>query len=98
MAADRPTAAGPDRRKAASGVEIRPLGAHERAAWEPLWQGYQSFYKVAIPAATSDVTWARLHDPNEPMGALGAYLDGELSRIVQYLFHRSCWAIGGDWY
>ena len=40
------------------------------------------------------MTWARLHDPAEPMGALGAYVDGKLCGIAHYIFHRSCWSIG----
>ncbi len=40
------------------------------------------------------MTWARLHDPAEPMGALGAYVDGRLCGIAHYIFHRSCWSIG----
>ena len=78
----------------ASSIEIRPLRTDERADWEPLWKGYQTFYKVVIPDATTAVTWARLHDPNEPMHALGAYVDGRLCGIVHYLFHRSCWTTG----
>src|SRR5262245_42260834 len=74
--------------------EIRPIDFEERAEWEPLWQNYQAFYKVVIPAETTAVTWARLHDPAEPMHALGAYVDGRLRGIVHYLFHRSCWTIG----
>jgi GNAT superfamily N-acetyltransferase len=77
-----------------SDVTIRPLRRDERADWEPLWKGYQAFYKVVIPDETSAVTWARLHDPDEPMGALGAYLDGKLCGIVHYIFHRSCWSVG----
>jgi GNAT superfamily N-acetyltransferase len=83
-----------DRRKAPSSVEIRPIRADERADWEPLWKGYQAFYKVVISDETTAVTWARLHDPAEPMGVLGAYVDGRLRGIVHYLFHRSCWSIG----
>jgi GNAT superfamily N-acetyltransferase len=75
-------------------VTIRPLRPDERADWEPLWKGYQAFYKVAIPSETTTVTWARLHDPTEPMHALGAYVTGRLSGIAHYLFHRSCWTIG----
>jgi GNAT superfamily N-acetyltransferase len=75
-------------------VTIRPLRADERADWEPLWKGYQAFYKVIIPDQTTTMTWARLHDPAEPMHALGAYVDGRLCGIVHYLFHRSCWTIG----
>ena len=78
----------------ASNVTIRPLRANERADWEPLWKGYQAFYRVVIPERTTAVTWARLHDPAEPMHALGAYLDDRLRGIAHYLFHRSCWTIG----
>jgi GNAT superfamily N-acetyltransferase len=75
-------------------IIIRPLRPDERADWEPLWQGYQTFYKVAIPPETTAVLWARLHDPNEPMGVLGADVDGKLCGIVHYILHRSCWSIG----
>ena len=83
---------------AASNLEIRPLRLDERADWEPLWKGYQLFYKVAIPEEATRVTWARLHDPAEPMEALGAYMDGRLRGIAHYLFHRSCWTIGNYCY
>ena len=83
---------------AASKLEIRPLRLDERADWEPLWKGYQLFYKVAIPEEATRVTWARLHDPAEPMEALGAYMDGRLRGIAHYLFHRSCWTIGNYCY
>ena len=78
----------------ASSIEIRPLRTDERADWEPLWRGYQAFYKVVIPDEATTVTWARLHDPNEPMHVLGAYVDNRLCGIVHYLFHRSCWTTG----
>lgn len=74
--------------------EIRPIRADERAEWESLWQNYQAFYKVVISDQTTAVTWARLHDPAEPMEVLGAYLDERLCGIVHYLFHRSCWTAG----
>jgi GNAT superfamily N-acetyltransferase len=83
---------------AASNIVIRPVRADERADWEPLWKSYQAFYQVAIPDETTTVTWARLHDPAEPMDVLGAYVDGRLCGIVHYLFHRSCWTIGNYCY
>ncbi|MGE0749320.1 MAG: GNAT family N-acetyltransferase [Variibacter sp.] len=79
-------------------ITIQPVGRDERAAWEPLWKGYQEFYKVALPAQTTDTTWARFHDPAEPMYVLGAYKDGELLGIVHFLFHRSTWSEGGYCY
>ena len=51
-----------------------------------------------IPDETTRVTWARLHDPAEPMEALGAYVDGRLCGIAHYLFHRSCWTVGNYCY
>jgi GNAT superfamily N-acetyltransferase len=77
---------------------IRPVAADERAAWEPLWQGYQAFYEVALSDETNAVTWGRLHDPAEPMYILGAYVEARLTGIVHYLFHRSCWSIGNYCY
>jgi GNAT superfamily N-acetyltransferase len=79
---------------AESNVEVRALRADERADWEPLWKGYQAFYKAVISDATTAVTWARLHDPAEPMHVLGAYVDGRLEGIVHFLFHRSSWTTG----
>jgi GNAT superfamily N-acetyltransferase len=73
---------------------VRPVLADERAAWEPLWKGYQTFYEVALSDDTTATTWARLHDPAEPMGVLGAYRDGRLVGIAHYIFHRSCWSAG----
>lgn len=75
-------------------VVIRPVGAHERAAWEPLWNGYLAFYEATLADGATDVAWARFHDPREPMHLLGGYVDGKLAGIVQYLFHRSSWTPG----
>ncbi len=77
---------------------IRPVGKGERAAWEPLWKGYQAFYEVVLPEEATDKAWERLHDAAEPMFILGAYVDGKLTGIVHYLFHRSMWTIGNYCY
>jgi GNAT superfamily N-acetyltransferase len=55
---------------------VRALRADEKAAWAPLWRGYQQFYGVEIPEEVSDLTWVRFHDPAEPMFVLGAFADG----------------------
>jgi GNAT superfamily N-acetyltransferase len=84
--------------KADGNIIIKPVGANERAAWEPLWNGYLAFYKATLAPGASDVAWARFHDPNEPMFVLGAYVDGQLTGIVHYLFHRSTWTPGNYCY
>ena len=73
-------------------VLIRPVGEDEREAWNPLWAGYLAFYKTALTQDVSDLAWMRFHDPDEPMFALGGYVDGELAGFAHYLFHRSTWA------
>ena len=75
-------------------IEVRPIRADERAAWEPLWAGYLTFYETAVSPEVTQTTWQRLHDPTEPMHVLGAYLDGRLIGIVHFLFHRSTWTVG----
>ena len=67
-------------------LTIRELTPADRAEWEPLWRGYQIFYKTDIPAGTTDVTWARFHDPVEPMNVFGAFQDGRMIGIV----HTTC--------
>ena len=76
----------------AGNVIIRTLGEDEREAWNPLWAGYLAFYKSALARQTSDLAWSRFHDPDEPLFALGGYIDGRLLGIAHYLFHRSTWA------
>ena len=62
--------------------------------WLPLWKGYQAFYKTVIPEATTATTWARFHDPAEPMHCAVAEEDGRLTGMVHYIRHRSCWTVG----
>jgi GNAT superfamily N-acetyltransferase len=75
-------------------IDVRPLRPDEREAWEPLWSAYLAFYETTVPADVTDTTWRRLHDPAEPMHVLGAFIEGRLVGIVQFLFHRSTWTIG----
>lgn len=75
-------------------IQIRPFSPEDRHAWEPLWQGYLTFYKSTVPAEVTDTTWQRLNDPAEPMYGLVAVLDGKIVGIVHYIYHRSTWTMG----
>ncbi|GGG26837.1 GNAT family N-acetyltransferase [Chelatococcus composti] len=74
-------------------IVVRPLTAADRAAWEPLWQGYQAFYCISLPPEVSDGTFARMLDPAEPIHGLGAFVDGELAAIAHYIFHATTWSL-----
>ena len=78
----------------AARVEVRSVGQDERADWEQLWRCFQSFHRFTVSDEAIEVTWERFHDPAEPMFVLGAYVDGQMAGIAQYVFHRSCSTIG----
>ncbi len=79
-------------------IQIRPFGPQDRQAWEPLWQGYLTFYASSLPPEVTDATWGRLNDPAEPMHGLAALLDGRIVGIVHYIYHRSTWTTGNYCY
>jgi GNAT superfamily N-acetyltransferase len=75
-------------------IQVRPLQPTDRAAWAPLWDGYNAFYgragETALPAPITEMTWARFFDAYEPLHALvAADESGRLLGLVHYLFHRS---------
>lgn len=74
-------------------ILIRPVAMADYATWKPLWDGYNAFYgrsgPTALPEEITRTTWARFHDPAEPVHALVAERDGALLGLAHYLFHRS---------
>jgi GNAT superfamily N-acetyltransferase len=75
-------------------IEIAPLAPADFEAWAPLWRGYQTFYKVDLPAETTRLTFARLTQGAEPMGAFLARDGGQALGMVHWIVHRSCWTPG----
>ncbi len=74
-------------------IEVGPLAAGDRDAWEGLARGYKAFYRDWIPDEAYEATWRRLRHGTELHG-LGARLDGRLIGIAHYFFHPTFW--GGD--
>ncbi len=78
-------------------IAIRTATPSDHAQWLPLWHGYNHFYHrsgpTALPEEVTQTTWARFHDPDEPMYCLVAELQvssaSKLVGIVHYLFHRN---------
>lgn len=81
-----------------SDIVIRPVAAHERAQWEPLWLGYLAFYEKSVPSTVTDFTWARLNDPKDAIEGLIAWEGERALGLVQYLLHPSTWNMGGNVY
>jgi GNAT superfamily N-acetyltransferase len=74
-------------------ITVRPIQPADRAAWEPLWAGYNAFYDrvgpTALAPAITQTLWERFFDPAEPVFGLVAEHAGEVVGLVHYLFHRS---------
>ena len=72
---------------------VRPLRSDDYNQWLPLWDGYNAFYgrsgATALAAEITTMTWERFFDPNEPIFALVAEVEGQVVGIAHYLFHRS---------
>ena len=79
-------------------VVVSPFQPADFASWLPLWRGYQSFYRVDIPHDTTEETWRRMMDPDEPMWGALARVDGRVVGMVHWIFHRSCWTVGNNTY
>jgi GNAT superfamily N-acetyltransferase len=89
-------------------IEVGPLEAGDRSAWEGLARGYKAFYRDWVPDEAYEATWRRLRPGTQPHGTqphgaelygselygLGARLDGRLIGIAHYFFHPAFW--GGD--
>ena len=74
-------------------IQIRPIRREDRAAWLPLWQGYNAFYgregASALPEQITEVTWERFFNPVEPVFAAVAERGGQVVGLVHDLYHRS---------
>ena len=77
---------------------IRPLTTHDAQAWLTLWQGYQAFYQVDIASHTSELTWQRLLDANEPVFGAVALEEERLIGFVHWVVHRSTWTVNPTCY
>ena len=77
---------------------IRSIAPADFAQWEPLWEGYNSFYERTVPGEITRMTWSRFFDAYEPVHAVVAERNGQLLGLAHYLFHRSTILIGPTCY
>jgi ribosomal protein S18 acetylase RimI-like enzyme len=82
-----------------STAQVRALHAGDRERWNELWQGYLEFYRYALPAEITDLTWRRLIDPAHPFQGLAVLSRQErLDGFVHFHVHASTWARVGYCY
>lgn len=81
-----------------TGLSIKDAAPAHEADWRGLWQGYLAFYDHPLPEATTAFTWARLMDPDSPLKARLAVLDGRIVGFAIHQHHPSTWVAGEDCY
>jgi GNAT superfamily N-acetyltransferase len=79
-------------------LQIRPIQAHDQAAWLPLWQGYLEFYEVTLSDAQTALTWQRMLDAAHPLQGLVAEREGQLHGFAHIFMHGSTWSDQGYCY
>jgi GNAT superfamily N-acetyltransferase len=74
-------------------ITVRSVRREDLAAWQGLWDGYNTFYgrtgATALDPQITRMTWSRFFDEYEPMYALIAERGASVLGLVHYLYHRS---------
>ena len=77
---------------------IRAALPPDKQRWLVLWQGYLDFYKTALSAEQSELTWQRILDPEFNMKCAVAVDDGVIVGFTTYNLQNSTWSENGHCY
>ncbi len=83
-----------DRAMSTDVVHVRALAAEDRAAWQPLWEGYLDFYASPQVADGAETLFARLVDRRDGLAGFVAEQDGRLVGLAHGVLHASTWHAG----
>jgi GNAT superfamily N-acetyltransferase len=76
-------------------MTISPLTPDDREEWLALWAAYLDFYESELSAAQTELTFARLTDPDDTIhGVIARSESGEAIGLVHWLTHPSTWSQG----
>jgi GNAT superfamily N-acetyltransferase len=79
-------------------ILIRAALPPDKQRWLVLWQGYLDFYKTALSAEQSELTWQRILDPEFNMKCALAIDDGVIVGFTTYSLQNSTWSENGHCY
>jgi GNAT superfamily N-acetyltransferase len=75
-------------------ADVRPLRAGDRAAWQPLWDAYLTFYREELDATITEVTFARLAGERDGLYGLLAWAGDAAVGLAHVVTHPSTWTAG----
>jgi len=85
---------------AMTSIDVRPLMAGDKTAWQQLYAGYHAFYqRPDLPQSFFDIAFGRLLSGDDrDFRGLVAQTDGTLLGLVHYVFHPHLWQREGVCY
>ncbi len=75
-------------------ADVRPLRLGDREAWQPLWDGYLSFYRAELAPEVTDDVFARLAEERDGMFGLLAWDGPTAIGLAHVVVHPSTWTSG----
>lgn len=72
-------------------IVVRSAEAPDFASWSALWQSYLSFCGATLSDEVTDLTWQRILDPENPVMARVADVDGTLAGFAVLVLHAGTW-------
>jgi ribosomal protein S18 acetylase RimI-like enzyme len=81
-----------------SGIDIRPIAAADRSAWQELFRAYGVFYETDFPDEVFDGVWRWLLDPEHEVSALVADDGGELVGFAHIRRLTDTFTAGPAWF
>ncbi len=70
-------------------IRVRKIEERDERRWRELWDGYTRFYEREPVKEITQCLWHRILDPEVPVYAIVAEVDGEVVGIANYLTHES---------
>ena len=79
-------------------LEIRDATPLDERDFLRLWQGFLDGYGITLDPKVTAYTWTRLMDPESPLRARLACVDGVPQGFAIHQHHPSTWVMGDDGY
>ena len=74
-------------------IQVVQIQQQDYSQWIKYWLAYQDFYKVVLSSTTTQMTWQRFFDADEPVYCAVAKQGEHVLGFVHYVIHRSTWAV-----
>lgn len=79
-------------------LQVRPIAAADRAAWQPLWEEYLDFYEADLHKKVTEETFRRVSGGHPAFRGWLAELDGRAVGFAHVVIGPNTWSPFDDAY